>query len=188
MVWNIRSSRITYKNRWMEVREDEFTREDGSPGLYGVVSKPDYALIVPLDNDHIYLVEQYRYPVSGRYWELPQGSSEAEPDKDPAELAKAELAEETGLTAQSLQHVGHLFQAYGYSSQGFNIFLATGLTQGKQDLDPEEQGLVCKAFPLAEVRQMIEAGKIKDNATLAAFGLLQMKGLLSFAPQENTTR
>lgn len=179
MVWDITSSRITYKNRWMEVREDEFLREDGSPGLYGVVSKPDYAVIVPLEAGHIYLVEQYRYPVAGRYWELPQGSNEAEPDKAPEDLARAELAEETGLTAQVMQPLGHLFQAYGYSSQGFNIFLATELTAGKQKLDPEEQGLICKAFTFEEVRQMIENGQIKDAATIAAFGLLHIKGLLS---------
>jgi len=107
------SSRIVYKNRWMRVREDAIERQDGSPGIYGVVEKTDFAVIVPFDNGLIHLVEQYRYPVQGRYWELPQGSWEDAPGTDPLELARAELREETGLTAATMMHVGHLYECYG---------------------------------------------------------------------------
>jgi ADP-ribose pyrophosphatase len=69
-----KASRIVYENRWMRVREDAVERQDGAPGIYGVVEKADFAVIVPLDNGFIHLVEQYRYLVKGRYWELPQGS------------------------------------------------------------------------------------------------------------------
>lgn len=178
MAWDVRTSRIAYKNRWMEVREDEFVRENGSEGVYAVVSKPDYAVIAPLAIGHIYLVEQFRYPVSGRYWEFPQGSWEDEPNKVPEELARAELREETGLSADKLEHIGHLFQAYGYSNQGFNVFVASGLTEGEQDLDLEEHGLVCRAFSLLEVKEMIEGGQIKDATTLAVLGLMTTRGII----------
>ncbi len=61
-------SRRMYTNAWMSVREDDVQRFDGSPGIYGVVDKPDYALIIPLDGDRVHLVEQYRYPVGARRW------------------------------------------------------------------------------------------------------------------------
>jgi len=49
-------------------------RRDGSEGIYGIVEKPDFVVIVPLENDsRIHLVQQYRYPVRARYWEFPQG-------------------------------------------------------------------------------------------------------------------
>jgi ADP-ribose pyrophosphatase len=182
MGWEVTSSRVVYRNRWMEVQEDEFLREDGSPGLYAVVHKPDYAVILPIDNERIYMVQQYRYPVSGQYWELPQGSWEDEPGKNPAELARAELREETGLDAGELEHVGHLFQAYGYSNQGFNIFIARSLVQGEQQLDPEEADLRCVSFSVEEVKSMIATGQIKDATTVAVFGMLQIRGLLSFEP------
>ena len=41
------SSRVVYRNRWMVVREDEVRRLDGSPGIVGVVDKPDFALVLP---------------------------------------------------------------------------------------------------------------------------------------------
>ena len=77
------STRLVYENRWMRVREDTIRRRDGSIGIYGVVEKPDFVVIVPVEDDgRVHLVEQYRYPVKGRYWELPQGSWEQEPGSD----------------------------------------------------------------------------------------------------------
>lgn len=70
------SSKIVYQNRWMRVREDAIERPDGSKGIYGVVEKPDFAVIIPWDRGGLHLVEQHRYPVGARYWELPQGSWE----------------------------------------------------------------------------------------------------------------
>ncbi len=171
------TSNIVYSNRWMKVREDTIARSSGHEGVYGVVEKADFAVIAAVQDGQIYLVEQYRYPVAGRYWELPQGSWEAS-DIAPVVLAAAELREETGLIASEMYHVGHLFLAYGYSTQGYDIFFATGLTQATAQTEPEEEGLITRAFALEEVERMILSGKIKDATTVAAFGLLKMKKLI----------
>ncbi|HVX29991.1 MAG TPA: NUDIX hydrolase [Nitrolancea sp.] len=110
-------TRVVYENRWMRVREGAIRRRDGSEGIYGVVEKPDFAVIVPLEDDgRIHLVEQCRYPVQARCWELPQGAWEEKPGADPADVARGELREETGLVAVGMVHAGHLFAAYGYSN------------------------------------------------------------------------
>jgi ADP-ribose pyrophosphatase len=172
-------TRIVYENRWMRLREDAIRHPDGSNGVYGVVEKPDFVVIVPLEADgRVHLVQQYRYPVGARYWEFPQGSWEQTPEADSVEVACGELREETGLQADRMVHAGHLFEAYGYSNQGYHVYLATGLQCGDADLDHEEQDLVSRAFPLAEVEQMIRDGEIKDATTVATFGLLRLKGLL----------
>lgn len=171
------ASKVVYKNRWMTVREDSTQRGDGTPGIYGVVEKRDFAVTAAIENGHIHLVEQYRYPVKARYWEMPQGSWETT-DIDPATLAAEELREETGLTARKLTHVGHLFLAAAYSTQGYNVYLATGLEQGEPDRESEEHGLISRSFTLAEFETMIRDGAIKDATTLAAFALLQVKRLL----------
>jgi 8-oxo-dGTP pyrophosphatase MutT (NUDIX family) len=170
------NSRIVYENKWMLVREDDIKREDGSTGIYGVVEKSDFALVVPFDGNGFYLVEQYRYPVEGRYIEFPQGGWEATKDADPAELARGELAEETGLRAGSLTYLGHLYEAYGYSNQGLHVFLATDLRQGPQDLTVEEADLRVSYFTVNEFRNAVLAGKVKDAATLAAYALVGLTG------------
>jgi 8-oxo-dGTP pyrophosphatase MutT (NUDIX family) len=166
-------STIVYQNRWMTVREDKTLRHDGAEGIFGVVEKPDFALVVPYSDGGFYLVEQYRYPVKARYWEFPQGSWEDRPDADPLALAQGELAEETGLSADSMVQLGYLFEAYGYCDQGVHIILATGLTTGTADLDDEEAGLVSRWFSEAEVWQLIADGKFRDAPSVAALGLFQ---------------
>ncbi|MGO4704281.1 NUDIX domain-containing protein [Microvirga sp. 2MCAF38] len=172
------ATRLVYENRWMRVREDTIVRRDGSSGIYGVVEKSDFAVIVPVENGVIHLVEQYRYPVQGRYWELPQGSWEQTPGMDPLDLARAELREETGLVARRMTHLGHLFECYGYSTQGYHIYLAQDLEPGDANREREEQDMISRSFPIGEVQEMILRGAIKDAATVAAFGLMRLKGLL----------
>jgi ADP-ribose pyrophosphatase len=172
-------TRVVYENRWMRVREDAIRRRDGSSGIYGVVEKPDFVVIVPVEDDgRLHLVEQFRYPVKGRYWELPQGSWEQAARADPLDVARGELREETGLVASRMIYVGHLFEAYGYSNQGYDIFMATGLQRADTAREQEEQDLVTCSFTLSEVEQMICEGEIKDATTVAALGLLRLKRLL----------
>lgn len=168
---------IVYRNRWMTVREDKILRADGSSGLYGVVDKPAFAVIIATSGDDVYLVEQFRYPVGRRFWELPQGSWE-DRSIEATELARAELREETGLEAASVRHLGQLFLAYGFCTQSYDVFLARDLIQGDARREPEEQGLVVKAFPLTQVDDMIRSGLIQDATTVAALNLARLNGAL----------
>jgi ADP-ribose pyrophosphatase len=100
-------TRCVYENRWMRVREDAIRRRDGSEGVYGIVEKPDFVVIVPVEEDgRIHLVQQYRYPVGARDWAFPQGAWEETPGADPADMARGELQEETGLIAARMVHNG----------------------------------------------------------------------------------
>ncbi len=81
-------SKVVYQNKWMTVREDKIQRPSGAEGIYGVVDKPDCAAILAIDNGVIHLVQQFRYTVGQRCWEIPQGAWESNPDADHLELAK----------------------------------------------------------------------------------------------------
>ncbi|BCL76853.1 hypothetical protein JHS3_25890 [Jeongeupia sp. HS-3] len=58
------------------------------------------------------------------------------------------------------------------------MFLATGLTHVGNALEAEEEGLISRSFRVAEVERMIIDGEIRDSVTVAAFGLLRLKGLI----------
>ncbi|HMJ36066.1 MAG TPA: NUDIX hydrolase [Baekduia sp.] len=171
----VTATRTVYENRWLRVREDETVLPDGSPGLYAVVEKPPAAVIVPRDGEHLWLVNQYRHTVRGRFWELPQGAWEDRPDAPGADVARGELAEETGLRAGTMERLGRLFYAYGFSDQPFEVWLATDLTAGEQQLEHTEQGLQMGRFTLAEVDAMVLAGRIRDAASVAALGLMRLR-------------
>ncbi|CAA9356904.1 MAG: ADP-ribose pyrophosphatase [uncultured Frankineae bacterium] len=170
------SSREVYRNAWMSVREDRVLLPDGQPGTYGVVDKPDFALVVPREDDgDLWLVEQYRYPVARRVWEFPQGSWPASTTGSPVELAAAELREETGLRAAHLLHVGHLHEAPGFCSQGFDVWLATGLVPGPPSREATEQDMRCRRVSDAELRRMARDGELVDAASLAAYALCALQ-------------
>jgi 8-oxo-dGTP pyrophosphatase MutT (NUDIX family) len=167
----VTSSRVVYENRWMRVHEDITELPDGSPGLYGWIEKAPSAIIVALADEGVWLVQQFRHPVGGRFWEFPQGSWEDVAPESAEALARAELAEETGVRAGSLENLGRLYFAYGLSNQSVDVWRATDLTLGERSLEPTEQGLIARAFPVSEVERMIRANEIKDAASVAAWHL-----------------
>lgn len=172
------SSTVMYKNKWLTLREDKIRRASGNEGIYGVVEKPDFAIILPIDGDTVYMVEQYRYTVGQRLLEFPQGAWEDNPNANPEVLAAGELKEETGLTANEMHYVGFQYLAYGFCNQGYHIYVAKGLTQGKQKLDVEEEDLKIVPVPLSQLEEMILCGDIKDASTCNAFGLARLKGIV----------
>ncbi|WP_334018604.1 NUDIX hydrolase [Alteromonas sp. S015] len=171
-------SKVVYENKWLRVREDKIRRSSGNEGIYGVVEKPDFAIILPIEDNTVYMVEQYRYTIKERQLELPQGAWESSPDADSLELAKGELKEETGLTAESMEHVGFQYLAYGFCNQGYHIYVAKGLTQGMQKLDVEEEDLRVVPLQLNELKEKITNGEIKDASTCNAVGLAMLKGII----------
>src|ERR1039457_2636699 len=105
------ATREVYRNHWMLVREDQILRSNGEKGIYGVVDKDDSAIILPIDGDRVWLVEQFRYTIQERALELPQGGWEMEID-NPEELARGELKEELGLNSAQMTYLGALWIAY----------------------------------------------------------------------------
>mgnify|MGYP002073291262 CR=1 FL=1 len=178
MVDSIRAvgTREIYRNNWLTVREDDIRRPDGTSGIYAVVDKPTYALVIPRDGDRFHLVEQFRYPIGMRRWEFPQGTAPGRADLDAGELAVRELREETGLVAAAMTEIGLLDVAPGMSSQRGRVFLATGITEGPHEREHEEQDMRSAWFSRAEVEQMMRDRIITDAQTLAAWALMLLAG------------
>ncbi len=153
----------------MTVREDDIRRPDGSHGIYSVVDKPAYALVIPYDHDRFRLVEQYRYPLGLRRWEFPQGTAPNQAQMEPEALAARELREETGLRAGSFVRLGQLDVAPGMSSQRGWVFLATDIIEGDPDREHEEQDMRSEWFSREQVEAMIRSGEITDAQSIAAF-------------------
>jgi 8-oxo-dGTP pyrophosphatase MutT (NUDIX family) len=167
------SSREIYRNPWLRLREDEIERGNGAKGIYGVIEKDDCAVILPIEGDTIYLVEQFRYTIGQRALELPQGGWETA-DVDPEELARGELREETGLVAAEMISLGMMWIAYGFTRQRQFVYLARGLKHAGTDLDPEEDDLILKTATIVEFEQMLLEGTIQDACTLGAWGLYKV--------------
>jgi ADP-ribose pyrophosphatase len=166
-------TREVYRNQWLRLREDKILRSNGKGGIYSVVDKDDCAVILPIQDGNVWLVEQFRYTIQERAMELPQGGWEMEIE-DPEKLARGELKEETGLHAAEMVYLGFLWIAYGFCRQKQHVFLATGLTLQESDPDEEEHDIVIHTKPVEEFEQMMLDGRIRDVCTVAAWGLYLM--------------
>ena len=165
------ASGVVYQDNWIRLRRDEIERRDGSRGTYAYVEKPDFAVVIPAENDGFHLVEEYRYPIRQRTWSFPQGGWPHGRTGRPEELARLELVQETGLQADSLTKLGFLHCAHGMTSQGGHYFLAIGLQPGPPDREHEEQDMHQAWVPRASFEEMIGEGVITDDSTLAAYAL-----------------
>jgi 8-oxo-dGTP pyrophosphatase MutT (NUDIX family) len=159
------SSREVYRNRWTRVHEDVIERANGERGIYGVVDKDPACIIIPLERtaegEFLTLVEQYRFTVGARFMELPQGGWETA-DAAPEEMARGELREETGLTAERMTLLATLRIGYGVLNQKQYVYLAEGLTQGERELDA------------AQFEAMLLDGTIVDGCSAAAWGVYRL--------------
>ncbi len=171
------SSREVYRNAWTRVREDVIERANGQRGIYGVIDKDPAAIVIPLEvtaeGEFVYLVEQFRYTVGARYSEFPQGGWEMA-EVDAEEMARGELREETGLTAERMTHLSTLQIGYGVMNQQHHVFLAEGLMMGEPDPDMEETDLVVRRMSVGEFEKMVLDGEIVDNCSVAAWGLYRI--------------
>lgn len=171
------SSREVYRNHWTRVREDVIERTNGQRGIYGVIDKDPAAIIIPLEvtaeGEFVYLIEQFRYTVGARHLEFPQGGWETA-EVDAEEMARGELREETGLTAERMTHLSTLQIAYGVMNQQQYVFLAEKLTMGEAEPDVEEHDLVVRRVSAGEFERMLLDGVIVDNCSVAAWGLYKV--------------
>jgi 8-oxo-dGTP pyrophosphatase MutT (NUDIX family) len=168
------ASREVYRNPWLRLREDDIEYADGSAGTYAVVEKQDFVTVLPQADGGFWLVQQFRYPVGSREWEFPQGGWSHGGSGTPAELAVAELAEETGLRAGEWTQLGRLFAGYGFSTQSFDVFLARDLTPGPTQREASEQDMVHRWFAESDVRAMIRDGSFADSHSVAALALYDL--------------
>jgi 8-oxo-dGTP pyrophosphatase MutT (NUDIX family) len=171
------SSREVYRNKWTSVREDIIEYEDGGRGVYGVVDKDPAVIVIPLEQtpegDFLWLVRQFRYTVGASYFELPQGGWE-DPEARLEEMARGELAEETGLRADRMTQLAALWIGYGVLRQRHHVFLAEGLTPGETNRDHEEQDMTVHRVAVSEFEAMLLDGRIEDNCTAAAWGVYRV--------------
>lgn len=173
--WRTLTSSVVYENPWIVVRQDEVQAPGGAPGVYGVVEvrQPSVFVVALTDDDEVVLVTVDRYTTGPGSLEVPAGGSDGE---DPLVAARRELAEETGLVADSWVQVGSMNALNGIARAPEHVFLARGLHRPDDDgLSAEarhEEGITdVRAVPYPQVLDLIRAGAITDGETIAALAL-----------------
>jgi 8-oxo-dGTP pyrophosphatase MutT (NUDIX family) len=107
-------------------------------------------------------------------WEFPQGTWPQGLGGSAEDLARAELTEETGLTAASMQHLGRLVHAQGMSPTAFDVYLAEGLAEGTPRPESTEQDMEHRFVTDDELDDLLRTAEMCDAASLSALTLYRL--------------
>lgn len=134
--------------------ETEVTRE--------VVKTADAVAIVPVIDDQVVLVKQYRPAVDTYVYELPAGKIDG--CEAPRDCAIRELQEEIGYAPGKLEWLSAVYASPGYSTEKIHIYLAYDLKPSKLEADDDERIEVIKV-PFETLLSHVHAGTYVDAKT-----------------------
>lgn len=164
----ILSSKVIYEGKAFGVRRDELIEPTGVRTMREVVTHPGSVVVLPvLPDGKIVLVRQYRHACRQYLWELVAGRMEH--GENPKKGAERELIEETGYRAKKFTVFLDFFPTPGFLEERMFLLLAEGVRPGKAEPEEDEKLLVA-AYSPKQLKQMIQAGTLKDAKSIA--GLL----------------
>ena len=159
------SSKTIFDGKVVHLCMDEVRLPNGKTAPREIVHHKGGAAVVAIDADeNVYMVRQHRVAVDELTLEIPAGKLEAY-GADPYESAVRELEEETGLRAEKVELLTSAIPTPGYCTELLGIYMATGLSQHEDHLDPDEFLHVIK-LPLKEALQRVMSGELRDAKTI----------------------
>lgn len=162
-----------FSGRVFQVEVQTVVLMDGRSACREIVRHCGGACVLAVDdNQRIHMVRQYRKAFDRELLEIPAGK--LEPGEAPAECARRELTEETGLQAKNLSLLSTIYPSPGYCSEILYIYLATGLTAGEPRPDDGEY-LIGVTLSLTEALAMVDRGEIPDAKTQIALLVLSRR-------------
>lgn len=167
-----------FRGRFLHAFRDTVELPDGKVATREFFRHPGAVMIIPFtrvpstQSVELVLERQFRYPVGMVMLEWPAGKKDD--GEDSLSCAQRELEEETGLRACKWARLPPIRPAIAYSTEVIDVWLATDLVQGRQNLDDGE--FLDVVFMGADVFfERCLAGEVTDCKTLAgAFWLRQV--------------
>jgi 8-oxo-dGTP pyrophosphatase MutT (NUDIX family) len=167
--------RLIHQGHVLRLVEGTFEAPDGSRFSRDIVRHPGAVGVVPLVDDEVVMVRQYRPVIDDGLLEIPAGTRD-QPGEDPLATAVRELAEEVGATAGDIEHLATYLVAPGVSDEQMTLYLASDLTfAGRLADGPEEEHMTVERIALADAPALIAAGRIADAKSIVGLLLAERR-------------
>ena len=158
-----------YKGKIINLKKDEVRLPDGNNSFREIVEHGGGAAVLCVKDGMVLMVKQFRYAYKEELWEIPAGK--LEPDEPPDKTAVRELAEETGINAETVTLLNVIYPSPGYTNEKIYLYKAEGLNLTKVHLDKDEF-LKAVWVKKEEALKMASSGEIKDAKTLIALSYI----------------
>lgn len=131
-----------------------------------IIIHPGHAVaILPVQEDQVKLLRQFRYAVDQYIIEAPAGT--LEPGEEPGACANRELIEETGFSAGTIEPRGYIWTTPGFTDEKIFLFLAKDLRPSSEFGKDEDEIIEVVDVPITSLDMMIRNGAISDAKTIA---------------------
>ena len=165
----IRNERL-YTGKIFSLRVGEVRLDDGRVAGRDVVEHPGGVAIVPVLDDSVILVRQFRISIEREIIELPAGRLE---DGEAPEISAArELEEELGYLAGRMILATSYFSTVGFTNEKMYIYLAFDLqeTEAKPEWDERIESI---KIPISEIETKLSNNEFEDSKTI--IGLRELR-------------
>lgn len=157
------SSESIYKGRVFDVKIDTIRERDVAYRREIIVHRGSAVIVPVFEDGTVALVRQYRHATGAYQLEIPAGGVEAGETFE--EGARRELEEEIGVTAANVELLTEFYVSPGFLTEKMYVFLATELTETKQNLEIDEL-LEIERLTFGDAFDLIRGGGIQDAKTM----------------------
>lgn len=160
---------VIYENKYGRLYDDEvlFLPQE-VPGKYirwqWNTSYSVGVLPITASNEFI-LIESYRHAARKSVIEVPKGYGED--GVEPLEMAKRELAEETGMESDDWEYLGEVLTDTSFTYHPMKLFIARDCRDANLTRHEDSEVIMAShRYPLASIPQLIKNLEIYDVVTL----------------------
>jgi ADP-ribose pyrophosphatase len=152
-----------HKGKIFSLWGGQVSLDNGDTAVREYVRHSGGVAVVPVIDNNVILIRQFRIAIGRELMELPAGRLEL--DEDPAACARRELEEEIGYRAKELISLASYFSSVGFTDERMHIFLA---------LEPEKATLKLEAderirevmMPVEMIQEKLAAQEFEDAKTI----------------------
>ncbi|GGB46962.1 ADP-ribose diphosphatase [Shewanella inventionis] len=180
------SKKVLYKG-FFQLDEYTFKHKLFKGGWSGVVTREVFergsaVVVLPYDpiRDEVVLIEQIRVPAlatTKSIWLLELVAGMIEPGESPEQVATRELAEEAGLTLQSLTPINSYLVSPGGTTERFYLFwghVDATKASGVHGLDHENEDIRVHVVSRQQAYDWVNDGRIDNASTVLGIQWLML--------------
>jgi ADP-ribose pyrophosphatase len=170
--FRVLGSRALATTTFLRAERQHLIAPDGAGLQRAIIRHPGAVAAVPVVDESVVLIRQYRAPVGHEVLEIPAGKLDVY-GEDPRDAAARELAEEIGYRPGNLELIASFYTGPGFTDERLWLYLATDLVPvAVNPAGIEEEHSEVVKIPIDRLPELIADGEFEDAKTLV--GLLAL--------------
>lgn len=151
----------------LRTRRCDCPEDPARSGEFYYLDSRDWCNVIAItDDDHVVMIEQFRYGTSEVTLELPGGV--IDPGEDPAEAGRRELLEETGYAGDRIRMIGSVAVNPAMQNNTCHFGLVRGARLVGAQQPDEHEKIAVRLVPRRELRRLVAENIIKHSLIVAA--------------------